>query len=336
MSIKYKLLGKPGKDNALMVWINSGTKMYRILFDCGENTVSELKYSDVSAIDYLFFSHFHLDHAAGFDYFLRRNYDRRNKPVSIYGPEDTIKIIQNRLTGYTWNLTKGVPGKWIITEIKEDSLRTITLHASESFARKHAAGEKLFNRTLFDNGDFRIDSVLLNHIIPSAGYRITEKESINVDKEKLSALNIAPGPWLETVKDFSISDSTLLTLNNKRFTLKKLRKLLTSKKNGESVAYITDFIYDSKSVKRAADLIKNCGTVFCESQYTPDDFKLAKKNYHLTSSQSGMLAQKANAEKLILFHISDRYNSKEEFKKLLNDAREKFPKTFFPNEWSLG
>ena len=333
MSIKFHLLGKPGKDNALMVWINSGTKLYRILFDCGENVLNELKYSDISSIDYLFFSHFHLDHAAGFDYFLRRNYDRPDKPVRIFGPQDTIKIIHHRLSGYTWNLVDDVPGKWIITEIKEDSLKTVSLKTSESFSRRHFSGKKLFKRRLIDNADFSVDAVLLNHIIPSAAYRITEKESHNIDKKKLSELNITPGPWLEKVKDFSVNGKTRLILNNQTYTISRLRKELLIRTEGESIAYLTDFIYDERSVRRAVSLIKNCDTVFCESQYSSADFKLAKKNYHLTASQTAMLAKKANAKKLILFHISDRYNLKEDLQILLNNAKEKFPGTNFPEEW---
>ncbi len=336
MSIKYKLLGKPGKDNALMVWINRGTRLYRILFDCGENILNELSYTDITSIDYLLFSHFHLDHAAGFDYFIRRNYDRRDKPVYVFGPKDTIKVIHNRLKGYTWNLVDGVPGKWIITEINEDSSKTISLYASESFSRKHYSGEKIFERNLIDNDDFRVDAALLNHIIPSAGYRITEKESLNINKQKLEELDIPHGPWLEKVKDLSVNGKTRLSLNNSNYALSELRKKLLFRNKGESISYLTDFIYDRKSSSRAVSLIRNCSTVFCESQYSPKDFKLAKKNYHLTSEQAAMLAEKAKVKRLILFHISDRYSLKQDFISILTLARRKFSDSYFPEGWFPG
>ena len=76
MSISFRILGKPGWDNGLMVCINSGTKLYRLLFDCGENILRDLNFHEVKSIDYLFLSHLHIDHIAGFDYFFRRNYDR--------------------------------------------------------------------------------------------------------------------------------------------------------------------------------------------------------------------------------------------------------------------
>ena len=79
MGIEYQILGRPGKDNALYVRLNSGSKMYRLLFDCGEKTLEDLKQHDVKGINYIFFSHLHIDHIGGFDYFFSRNYDRNNR-----------------------------------------------------------------------------------------------------------------------------------------------------------------------------------------------------------------------------------------------------------------
>ncbi len=335
MSIKFRLLGKPGNDNALMIWINSGTKTYRVLFDCGENLLSELRHLDITSIDYLLFSHFHLDHAAGFDYFLRRNYDRPGKPVNIIGPAGTVGIIQNRLRGYIWNLVKGIPGEWMITEFNEKTIITYKLKTSEGFSRKHFIKKEKFTGILIDNENFSISSVLLNHIIPSAAYRITEKDYFNIDKNMLSDLNFPPGKWLELVKDMLLDGNKIITMDGKNYTLKNLRKLLLKKHAGESIAYMTDFIYDKLSVKQATALTKNCNTVFCESQYSSKDIKLAKKNYHLTAKQAAYLARKARANKLFMFHISNRYNGINDYSFILNEAKKIFPETFFPVEWNL-
>src|SRR4030042_1377687 len=116
MSIIYNILGKPGRDNALFVRINSGKRFYRMLFDCGESTLNNLDQGEIKAIDYIFFSHCHIDHIAGFDYLFRRIYDRE-KPVYIFGPAGITNIIFNRLNGFTWNLVEGLHGEWIIHEL---------------------------------------------------------------------------------------------------------------------------------------------------------------------------------------------------------------------------
>jgi ribonuclease Z len=86
MSISHQILGQPGRDNALFVEINTGQSIHRLQFDCGEACLRDLPVSQIQAIDALLFSHFHIDHVAGFDAFLRSNYDRADRPVSIWGP----------------------------------------------------------------------------------------------------------------------------------------------------------------------------------------------------------------------------------------------------------
>jgi ribonuclease Z len=335
MSVQYKVLGKPGGDNALMVWVNSGTRIYKILFDCGEDLLKEIPAPDVRSIDYIFFSHLHLDHAAGLDHFIRRNYDRESKPVCVFGPEDTSYIIQNRLKGYKWNLVSDIPGEWFVTDIKEKETSTFRFLAKEGFSKKHFVEKKPFTGLVISNEHFRIDSQLLNHIIPSAAFRITEHPQINVDKNKLQINNYEPGPWLEDVKDLTVSSRKNISVNNRKITLGRLREQLLVKKEGESISYLTDFIYDAPSKRKAVKLIRNCNTVVCESQYLSTDKKLALKNYHLIVSQAADIASKGGAGKLILFHNSDRYNVKKDFPLFLKEAGEIFPNTIFPEDWKI-
>jgi ribonuclease Z len=335
MSILYKVLGKPGGDNALMVKINSGTRIYRLLFDCGEDVLKDIPPSDVRHIDYIFFSHLHLDHAAGLDHFIRRNYDRESKPIYIFGPEETIQIIQNRLRGYKWNLVSNIPGEWFVTDIKEKEAISYRFLAREGFSKKHFVERKPIKGIVFTNEHFKVESQLLNHIIPSAAFRVTEYPSFNIDKDKLAINNYEPGPWLEEVKDLSVSSRKNILINGEKISIGRLRDRLLVKKEGDSISYLTDFIYDSSSKKKSIKLIRNCNTVVCESQYLSSDKKLALKNYHLTVIQAAEIAAKGNAGKLILFHNSDRYNVKNDFPVFLNEARKVFPNTDFPEEWNI-
>jgi len=335
MGVQYKVLGKPGGDNALMVWVNSGTRVYRILFDCGEDVLKDIPASDVRSIDYIFFSHLHLDHAAGLDHFIRRNYDRERKPVYVFGPEDTSYIIQNRLKGFKWNLVSNIPGEWFVTDIKEKETATYRFLAREGFSRKHFVEKKPFKGIVFNNEHLKVESELLNHIIPSAAFRITEHPTGNIDKDKLVINNYDPGPWLEEVKDLSISSRKSISINGSKIMIGKLREQLLVKKEGESISYLTDFIYDPASKRKSIKLIRNCNTVVCESQYLSTDQKLALRNYHLMVTQAAEIADKGNAGKLIIFHNSDRYNVKKDFPLFLKEAREIFPNTFFPENWNI-
>ena len=83
MAIHYQILGQPGRDNALFFEINTGQSIHKFVFDCGEACLRDLPVAQIQAIDGLFFSHFHIDHVAGFDSFLRSNYDRADRPVCV-------------------------------------------------------------------------------------------------------------------------------------------------------------------------------------------------------------------------------------------------------------
>jgi len=334
MSISFKVLGKPGWDNGLFVSINSGTKVYRLLFDCGENILKDLKLRDIQSIDYLFLSHFHIDHIAGFDYFFRRNYDREKKPVYIYGPEDTVKLIHNRLRGFKWNLVKGVPGLWYVTETDEKKISTFLFKTSEGYSVKHKVKNESFNGVLWDNPDFIVKVAFLNHIIPSAAYFIKEKSLLNIDRKELAETGLKPGPWLQQVRDLSADPGREIPIDGSFYNLKMLREKLLKVTAGESIGYLSDFKYEKESISKLKKIFNGCDVMICESQYLSAEIKFAKKNYHLTAGQAARIAKAVNAKKLILFHISDRYRVKD-YPALIKEAREIFPETYLPEEWKI-
>jgi ribonuclease Z len=193
MSIHYQVLGQPGRDNALFVEINTGQSIHRLLFDCGEACLRDLPVSQIQAIDALLFSHFHIDHVAGFDSFLRSNYDRADRPVSIWGPNGATEIIHHRLQGVTWNLVEGEPGEFAVTDIQADRLVSTGFLARERFATAHPRGEHASSGTVIANTDFSVDACLLDHGTPSAAYCVREKPRSNIDTDALARLGLGPG-----------------------------------------------------------------------------------------------------------------------------------------------
>jgi len=332
MSISYNVLGKPGKDNALFVRINSGKRFYRLLFDCGESVLSSLEQGEIRSIDYVFFSHFHVDHIAGFDYLFRRIYDRE-RPVYIFGPPGLTAIIFNRLNGFTWNLLTGSPGEWIINEIHQDKIHSSTIKASDSFSKISSTEIIPSGDGELSNSDFEVRAFFLNHRIPCAGYIVKEKETYNIDKEKLAQLGITPGEWLQKVKDEHADKDEVIFTGGRTYSVRYLKELLLKMKEGDSLAYMTDFIYDQET-DMALNLIRKCDTLICESQYLDEDRELALQNYHITNRQAAELARKAEVDKLILFHVSDRYR-RDDLTGMLEDARQVFRNTSYPDGWDV-
>lgn len=79
MALTFRVLGEPGRDNAAFVSIDSGQRVDRLLFDCGDGCLDVLAVAEIQAIEHVFFSHFHMDHISGFDSFFRLTYDRTTK-----------------------------------------------------------------------------------------------------------------------------------------------------------------------------------------------------------------------------------------------------------------
>ena len=62
--------------------------------------------------------------------------------------------------------------------------------------------------------------------------------------------------------------------------------------------------------------------LICESTYTGKQTNLAKAYKHLTAKQAGEIAKKSKSKKLIVTHLSQRYENKE--KEVLNEVKKIF------------
>ncbi len=108
-----------------------------------------------------------------------------------------------------------------------------------------------------------------------------------------------------------------------------LRESLVTETPGDSIAYLTDFILDEEAVARLSNILHKCGTVVCEAQYRNSDRALALRNFHMTTGPVAELAKLSGINRLVLFHLSDRYTSGE-WIEMLEESRAIFANTDFP------
>ncbi|MCD6377107.1 MAG: MBL fold metallo-hydrolase [Caldisericaceae bacterium] len=327
MAIIHKMLGQPFQDNALYMRVESGQKTFRLLFDCGEMTISELSPSEVMKIDHLLFSHFHLDHVAGFDHFIRLNYNRSGKPVHIWGPEGTTKKVFNRLNSFCWNLLEKLETEWQIHELKGNTILHSVLRAKERFGKIRQLAREPFNGILVQTPELKLTTLILEHKIPVLGFKIEETDRQKVSAEKLEKMNLEAGPWLQQLLDFKTDDSQEIEINGYLYRIGNLRKDLLFTVKGDSLAYLTDFKIPEKNYQSLLDWLANTQILYCESQYLNEDLELAQKNYHLTVGQAAKLARMAEVEKLYLFHFSQRYKHRP-VNHFIEEARKIFINSF--------
>lgn len=332
MAITFQILGKPGRDNAVLARIDSGQAVERLLFDCGEDCLTEIPFTDVQGIDQLFFSHLHMDHIGGFDRFFRATYDRKTKPNRIWGPPQTAAIVQHRFQGYLWNLNDEMSGGWEVTEIEPTQLHAWRFELSEAYATPHDEGTRGHDGTICDRPFYRVEALTLDHRTPSIGYILREPAKRNIDPAKMAALGLKPGAWLKDVKDDAIAEGQVEIAGQQR-SLAEVRALLMTEVPGDSFAYLTDFLLDEPAREQVADRLRGCRVVICDGQYQHADLDLARKNYHMTTVLTAELAAQAGIGELVLFHVSDRYEPAM-WQQMLAEARAVFPNTRYPHEWA--
>ena len=334
MSIKHQVLGMPGRDNALYVEIDTGQAVHRLLFDCGDGCLNDLSISQIQSIDNLFFSHFHVDHVAGFDMFLRCNYCREGAPVQVWGPAEASATIHHRLRGVTWNLVAGSPGVFEVHEIEPGTIRTDRFLTCESFARPHAQGPENFEQTILDCADYRVDAMVLDHGTPSIAYVVREADRTNIATDELEQLGFRPGPWLRALKDPTINAGAEVSVNGESYSIGRLRGQLLRTVPGESIAYLTDFRLAPDTEDDLVTMLHKCQVIVCENNFRNGDREPAERSFHMVSDDVAQLANRADAEKLVLFHLSDRY-TRDEWLEQLQEVRSRFPNAVFPGSWAL-
>lgn len=331
MTLELKVLGIPGGDNALFVRINSGQTLHRLLFDCGEGCLRSLPISEIQQIDHVFFSHLHVDHVAGFDSFFRCRYFRDSKPNVIWGPPETSRIMHHRFQGFMWNLHETLYSSWRVYDIHPDKVVQTRFEAQDGFRHAYRGSSDERNAVILRESTYHVEAYTLDHRTPCLAYIVREAPRINVNTERLAALGLTPGPWLQQLKTASNASSSIM-VNGVPYHVGWLKEQLLVQRPGESVAYLTDFLLDDEAEKQLICALRGCTTMVCESQYLEIDRELATRNYHLTARQAARLARRSGVRELILFHVSVRYGPYG-WKALLDEAKAEFPNTRFPVNW---
>jgi len=332
--ITHQVLGKPGGDNALLVTIDSGQSLHRLLFDCGEGCLSRVKPAYIQTLDGVFFSHFHVDHIGGFDSFMRMNFYRETDAPQLYGPAGAFDILQHRLQGCTWNLVENSRSEMQLYEIDGGKVSSCTLKTAEGFSERHKLTSRPFSGVLVDNNDYTVQACPLPHGVVSMGYRVTEKPRRNIDLDAVAAMGLRPGPWLQSLKDPTVSDSQQIETGDAAYSAGRLREKLMNVKPGDSIAYLTDFRLDTASRPALLHMLRGCRLLVCENQYRNADEELAAKNFHMVARDAAQLAVDAQAEELVIFHVSSRYTPAG-WAAQLAEVCEVFPAASYPPHWRM-
>lgn len=260
------------------------------LFDCGEGTQLQILKSTIRPrkIEKIFITHLHGDHIFGLPGLLSsRSFQGGNEKLAIYGPTGIKEFIQTSLKISQTKLSYELE----FIEITEEGI-------------------------IFSDSQAMVSCLWLDHGISSLGYRVVEADhegELNV--EKLQALNIPSGPIYGKIKR-----GETVTLPDGRIIDGK--QFVGTRKPGRIVTILGDTRKTNNSVR----LGENATILVHESTFNKQETKIAKAYFHSTSQQAAQVALEAQADQLILTHISARYLMKDMFQ-LEKEAQEVFKNT---------
>ncbi|OCG34458.1 ribonuclease Z [Gilliamella sp. Gris1-4] len=260
------------------------------LFDCGEATQMQMQKAKFSLakLEIIFLTHLHGDHLFGLPGVLTsRSLMQNQSPLTLIAPKGIKILIETVIEiSYSW-LTYPLN----IIELEE-------------------------NCTVFEDNQFQVEAKLLQHRVPCFGYRIIEKDlpaQLNIDKLKQD--NIQAGPFyndLKNGKTITLDDGRIINGTDYLGQIKKGRKL----------AILGDTIPCQTSI----DLANDVDLLVHEATQEHALVDKAIERGHSTTIHAAMIAQKANVKRLIMTHISPRYNLNNN-KKLVNEAKSVFANT---------
>ena len=290
-----------------------------LLFDLGD--ISDLPARDILKISHAFVTHTHMDHFIGFDQLLRVMLGR-DRTLSLYGPRDFMKHVEGKLSGYNWNLADkyDYPLVLQVTEVHQEHTLCRRYRCQDRFRPLDDAEKRPFDGVLYREPAFDVSAAILDHQIPCLGLSLCERFHVNIIKAGLDRLDLKPGPWLAEFKRalYSRTDPAATfeveiaqPPHKKRFVLGSLADQIARITPGQKITYITDVAYTESNRDKIAVLARKSDHLFIEAVFMEKDRELAAQKHHLTARQAGILAARAAARQISIFHFSPRYTEQE-------------------------
>lgn len=289
-----------------------------ILFDCGEDlqrrfNEANLKFNKPLII---LISHFHGDHLIGLPGLLFRfSLIDRTAPVKIFGPRNLYIYL------FMHQAILGLKADYPFTVYEIDNQNDI-LYEYEGLKAKFPKNEiPIENNIIFEKKRYKIKYAQMNHSVSSFGYAFIENPRYGkFHPEKARELEIPESRLWKQLQEGK-------KINFKGKLIDPIKEgIVDPKRPGRKVTYSGD----TMPCEALIELGKDSDILIHESTFSTKLADVAHDKKHSTSVDAARDAKEMNANKLILTHISTRYQ--EETKELLKDARNIFPNTILAED----
>jgi ribonuclease Z len=258
-----------------------------LLFDCGEGTQRQMmRYGVGFSFREIFFTHYHADHMLGLTGLLRTmGLQDRSNPVTLYGPRGAQRILGAAIS-------LGVERNKFPVEVLE--IRP---------------GDRLV-RDQYDIVVFETE-----HRADTLGFALVEHARLGrFNPDRARELGIPEGPlWGRLHKG-----QTVTLENGQSFGP---ADLVGPSRKGRRLVYTGD----TRPHLGVIEASKEADLLIHEATFGGDELERAKETGHSTAAEAARVALEAGVSRLVLTHISSRYNR--DASELLAEARAVFPET---------
>jgi ribonuclease Z len=259
------------------------------LFDAGEATQHQILHTSIKPrrIEKIFITHLHGDHIYGLPGLLAsRSFQGGESEVTVYGPKGLKEYI------------------------------TISLSVSQTYLKYPLKIVEIEEGVIFEDEQFIVEARLLDHGIPSYGYRIVEKNRPGtLLADKLVEAGVQPGPIFRKIKGgetVTLEDGTVIVPSDFLGPTQKGR--------------IITILGDTRYCENAISLARDSDLLIHEATFSKGEEELAFDYFHSTTHQAAEVANLAGSKQLCLTHISSRYD-RQAWQELVTEAREVFANT---------
>ncbi|MEZ6875154.1 ribonuclease Z [Enterobacter sp. KBR-315C3_2022] len=258
---------------AMLLDLQHPTRAGLWLFDCGEGTQHQLLRTawHPGKLDKIFITHLHGDHLFGLPGLLcSRSMAGIAHPLTIYGPQGIAEFVETTLR---------LSGSWT-----DYPLEVVEI------------GEGL----VFEDECYRVTARQLNHLVECYGYRIEEHDRPGaLDAAALIADGVRPGPLFQRLKQ-----GETVTLEDGRVV--NGRDYLSPPQAGKKLAIFGD----TAPCPSALLLAQGVDVAVHEATLEAAMEEKANGRGHSSTHQAAQLARDAGVGKLIVTHVSSRYDAR--------------------------
>ena len=264
------------------------------LIDCGEDTQRRLLEHKIrhQRIRTVFISHLHGDHFFGlFGLLGTMHLNGRTEPLQLFGPPGLDEVITTQF-------------RHSFTQL--------------SFELEFTAVDTTRHAQVFEDKNLAVHTLPMRHRIPCCGYLFREQPRRRPLVKELLPAGLTPAQLnaLTLGEDVVDEQGAVLVAN---------AAVTTDPRPRRSYAFCSDTLY----TESLADLVRGVDVLYHEATFLDDMRERALLTYHSTARQAGLLARRAQVQRLLIGHFSSRYRDLEP---LLTEAKTMFEWTELATE----